>query len=86
MASPPSLEELLSAVPPAVLDGPCSDDHLVELALVLTNWKEVAYFLKLKEPEIEAVEAGVSPELVRAKSLRMLRTWRDKYGARATYR
>ncbi len=66
MASPPSLEELLSAVAPAVLDGLCSDDHLVELALVLTNWKEVAYFLKLKEPEIEAVEAGVGPELVHA--------------------
>ncbi len=86
MASPPSLEELLSTVPPVVLDSPCGDDHLVELALVLTNWKEVAYFLKLKEPEIEAAEAGVGPELVRAKSLRMLRTWRDKYGARATYR
>lgn len=80
------MEELLSAVPPAVLDRPCLDDHLVDLALKLTNWKEVGYFLKLKETEIEEVEAGVGAELVRTKRLRMLRKWKAKYGEHATYR
>ncbi len=86
MATSVTLENLLSGVPPAALDRPCSDDHLIELALGLSNWKEVAYFLKLRETEIEEVEAGVSAELVRARGLRMLRKWRAKYGEQATYR
>ncbi len=81
-----SLEGLLSVVHSAALDRPCSDDHLMELALGLTNWKEMAYFLKLSETEIEEVEAGVRDELVRAKNLRMLRKWKAKYGKQATYR
>lgn len=86
MAAPKELDEVLSAVGPAALDRPCSDDHLVELAVKLTDWKEVAYFLRLNDAEIEEVEAGVRADLVKARSLRMLRKWRAKYGRQATYR
>ena len=86
MALPTSLENLLYGVSPAALNRPCSDNHLRKLALSLTNWKEVAYFLELEETEIEEVEGWVNPDEVRAKSLKMLRKWRAKFGKQATYR
>ncbi len=77
----------LTGVPPEALDRPCSDDpHLKKLALKLTRWKEVALYLNLDDGEIEAVEAAVKAEKVRARSLKMLRKWRNKFGENATYR
>ncbi len=81
-----ALADHLTGVPPEALDRPCIDDHLMKLALRLTRWKEVALFLKLDDGEIEAVEAAVKAEEVRARSLKMLRKWRNKFGEKATYR
>ncbi len=80
------LADHLSGVPPEALDRPVIDDHLKKLALKLTKWKEVAIFLDLDDGEIEAVEAAVKAEEVRARILKMLRKWRNKFGENATYR
>ncbi len=86
MALASELKDYLAGVPSAALDRPCIDDHLMEVALTLTRWKEVALFLKLDDGEIEAVEEAVKAGEVRARSLKMLRKWKNKFGEKATYR
>ncbi len=78
------LEDHLSGASPEALDLPCIDKHLKELALTLTDWQEIGLFLDLDEGEIEDVESSVKK--VRARSLKMLRKWRNKCGENATYR
>ncbi len=82
--SEPRLQDHLSGVPSAALDRPCIDDHLKELALRLTDWQEIGLFLDLDEGEMEDIESSVRK--VRARSLKMLRKWRNKCGENATYR
>ena len=78
------LEDLLAGVSPAALDTPCSDDHLMELALGLSDWQEVALFLRLEDSEMMEVQEEAKG--VRARNLKVLRRWRQKFGEQATYR
>ncbi len=84
LTSEPRLEDHLIGVPPEALDRPCSDDHLKELAVRLTDWQEIGLFLDLDEGEMEDIKN--SAKTVRARSLKMLRKWRNKSGENATYR
>ncbi len=81
---PAKLEDHLAGVPPEALDRPCMDGHLKELALRLTDWQEIGMFLDLDEGEMEDIECSVRQ--VRARSLKMLRKWRKKFGENSTYR
>ena len=80
----PSLKELLKDVPPQKLDEPCTDKHLSELALSITNWQSIAPFLDLKEEEEIEIQ-NVSNDITTQK-IQMLRKWQRKLGRRATYR
>ena len=81
-SGPPSLDQLVEAVPAEKLDQACRDEDLLELSLSLTNWPSVSPFLGLSEAEEEDIEKR-SPERQR---IDVLRKWRAKFGSRATYR
>ena len=78
------LEDLLAGMSPAALDTPCGDDHLMELALGLSDWRVVALYVRLEDGEIADIEERAKSVL--EKSVMMLRRWRQKFGEQATYR
>ena len=82
-AGPPPLDQLMGAVPAGILDQACSDDHLLELSLELTNWQTMSPFLGLSEADEEVV---LSERNVERQRIDMLRKWRAKFGSSATYR
>ena len=84
MAAKLTVEDLLAGVSPAALDTPCGDDHLMELALGLSDWQEVALFLRLEDSEMMEVQEEAKG--VRARNFKVLRRWRQKFGEQATYR
>ena len=53
-----TLEELLKevSVHPEKLNESISDDHLREIAILLTSWRTVATYLELSESELDDVE------------------------------
>ena len=73
-----------SSVPSEVPDIPCSDVHLMEIGLKLTEWRVVAMLLHLEEADIEDIEEKAKS--TRERSLRMLKKWSQKFGERSTYR
>ena len=80
MASLPSLDEQL---PPAQLDQPCDDDHLLALSSSVTRWQSIFPFLGLDETDEESIIEKYPPE---RRRLEMLRRWKMKFGQAATYR
>ena len=81
-----TLDELLEdvGVCPEKLDKHISEDHILEIAFILTEWKAVVPFLGLNENDVEAIEQEEKKEQVR--KLKALRKWRGKVGCRATYK
>ncbi len=84
MADCPSVDELLEGVPPGKLGRPCTDIHLCEIALHVTDWKLIAPFLGLSQAEIEAITMNEGKAETQRSA--MLRKWREKSGRKATYR
>ncbi len=84
MAACTSLDELLEGISPGKLGRPCTDIHLCEIALRVTNWKLIAPFLDLSQAEIEAI--AMNERIVETQRSAMLRKWREKSGRKATYR
>ena len=80
-ASLPSLEQ--QQLPPAQLDQPCDDDHLLELSCSVTRWQSIFPFLGLDETDEESIIEKYPPE---RRRLEMLRRWKMKFGQAATYR
>ena len=76
------MEELLRDVPPERLDQPCTDKHLNELALSVTEWHSIAPFLGVDQ---EAIQVR-NPHDVKAQKMAMLRMWKERLGSTATYR
>ena len=79
---PPSLDQLVEAVPAERLDQACRDEDLLELSLSLTNWQSVSPFLGLSEADEEDIEKRSSER----QRIDVLRKWRAKFGSTATYR
>ena len=75
--------EVLKDVPSDKLDQTCKVKHLNELALSITDWQSIAPLLGLTEADESEVE---DCKKIRTKNIRMLRKWRSKFGAKATYR
>ena len=71
-------------LPVEALYAHCSDVHLMEIGLKLTDWRVVAMLLGLDDTEIEDIEEKARS--ARERSLRMLKRWGQKFGERATYR
>ena len=84
MAGRPSLEDLLQDVPPEKLDQPCRDEHLSKIALSITDWQSIAPFLGLTEAD-EVIIRHDYPNWITQK-IGMLRTWKKRFGGKATYR
>ena len=63
---------------------PCSDEHLAKMATWITDWRAVSPFLGLTEAEEIAVLE--STHSVPARRMAMLRKWKQKRGAKATYK
>ena len=81
-----TLEELLKevSVHPEKLNESISDDHLHEIAILLTSWRTVATHLELSESELDDVEREEKDEQM--KKLKALQKWKRKIGFKATYR
>ena len=62
----------------------CSEEHLAEIAVSIAVWRDVSPHLGLTEPdEIAILESTHS---VPARKMAMLRKWKQKRGAKATYK
>ena len=73
-----------AALPPAGWNQQCSEEHLAETAMLITDWRAVSPFLGLTEAdEIAILESTHS---VSARKIAMLRKWKQKRGAKATYK
>ena len=81
-----TLEELLKevSVHPDKLNESISDDHLREIAILLTSWRTVATYLELSESDLDDVEREEKDEQM--KKLKALQKWKGKIGFKATYR
>ena len=74
-----SLDSLLKEmhVPTAALERPCTDDHFCNnLALFITDWKELAPFLGLSEVDEHLIEEDSTSPLRRR--IQLLRKWKSK--------
>ena len=69
---------------PAGWNQPCSDFHLAVIAKFISDWRTVATYLKITEPEVSAIIAESHHEL--GRKIAMLRKWKQKLGAKATYK
>ena len=74
-----------TALPPAGWNRQCSQEHLAEIADSITDWRTVSPYLGLTEAD-ETTILGSSPHSVPAQRIAMLRKWKQKRGAKATYR
>ena len=81
MAKQSALEKLIAAIPEHFLDQPCSDEHLREIGICITNWQIIAPHLNLSPADEEIIATFPGD-----KRIRMLRRWRQKRGSSATYR
>ena len=85
MAERQSLDELTNSVPRQKLNQPCADEHLLEIALSISNWRSIAPFLGVDEVLVDAIETK-NPKDLLAQTIAMLRKWREQCGRKATYR
>ena len=58
---------------------------MAKLAALITDWRAVSPFLGLTEAEEIAI-LGSNPHSVPAQKIAMLRKWKQKLGAKATYK
>ena len=70
---------------PAGWNQPCSEEHLAKIALLITDWRAVSPLLGLTEAEEIAI-LGANPHSVSAQKIAMLRKWKQKRRAKATYK
>ena len=79
----PSLELLLGCVSEETLEKPCSDEHMVKIASEITGWQIVAPHLGLTPVDEENIAQNHRD--VQVQQVKMLRTWQQKSGSKATY-
>ena len=72
------------SVHPEKLNESISDDHLHEIAILLTSWRTVATHLELSESDLDDVEREEKDEQM--KKLKALQKWKRNIGFKATYR
>ena len=63
----------------------CSESHLAKIAKSISDWRAVSPFLGLTEAEETAI-LGSNPHSGAAQKIAMLRKWKEKHGAKATYK
>ena len=70
---------------PGSWNQPCSDRHLAVISKNVDHWRTIAPFLGLTEADESAILESV-PHSVPLQRIAMLRKWKQKEGAKATYR
>ena len=61
-----------------------SENHLAKISIWIKEWRDIATFLRLTEAEEHEI-LGSAPHSVRSQKKAMLRLWKEKRGAKATY-
>ena len=81
----PTYEELLAHcnVDSSLMEQNVSDDHLIEFASQLDEWKKLALYLKIPNSEIEDIKSQGGKGM---KGIRLLKCWRQRCGSLATYK
>ena len=77
-------EDVLGDVPEAKKDSQVSDEHIVEIAECLIDWRDLAPHLGLTEADEEAISEDYRGRFELQKR-EALRKWKRKRGRRATY-
>ena len=72
--------------PDVVADKTCSEKHLAQISVWITEWREISPFLGLTAAEEQEILGTVPPLSVRSQKIAMLRLWKEKRGAKATYK
>ena len=72
-----------SAQQPSGWNKLCSEEHLAEIALFVVDWREISPFLGLTAAEEHEIGSAHS---VLPQKIAMLRKWKEKRGAKATYK
>ena len=68
----------------ALWQQPCSDEQLVTLSKLVSDWTAIAPHLGLSQIDIEDIIERY-PRSAPAQRISMLRKWREEKGAAATY-
>ena len=79
-----NLEDLFDNIDPAILDGPCQENHLNEISDSIPRWEELTPYLDLTDVEVEDIKVTNSTPKLRRRA--MLKVWKQKEGKKATYR
>ncbi len=85
MSERTSLEDILGDTSPQLLDQPCHDKHLWELAHHVVDWPHLATPMGITRPEVEEIR-GKWPGNVGMQKVEFLRMWKYKRGLKGTYR
>ncbi len=85
MSERKSLEDILGDTCLQVLNQPCQDEHLCELARHITKWPSLAAFMGIARPEVEQIMVRW-PRDALMQRIDFLRSWKDKQGQKGTYR
>ena len=67
------------------LDQPCSDPHLNKIAKAIDDWSGISSFLGLSAADKKEIQES-NPHSVLAQKVQMMRRWKEKNGAKATYK
>ena len=81
-----SLEEQLSKFPAQLLDSPCADAHLVKLSQSVTEWQDLAPYMRLTLAEERGILSASHQVTPARQCSEMFRIWRERLGEDATYR
>ena len=81
-----SLEEQLSKFPTQLLDSPCADAHLVKLSQSVTEWQDLAPYMRLTLAEERGILSASHQVTPARQCSEMFRIWRERLGENATYR
>ena len=81
-----SLEEQLSKFPAQFLDSPCANAHLVKLSQSVTEWQDLAPYMRLTLAEERGILSASHQVTPARQCSEMFRIWRERLGEDATYR
>ena len=67
------------------LNQPCSEVHLAKIAKAIDDWSGISPFLGLSAADEKEIQ-GSAPASVLTQKIQMMRRWKEKNGAKATYK
>ena len=68
------------------LDKEVSYAYYFEISRYLSQWKLIAPKLKFTDDEVESIAESTKNEVAEVKRISFLKTWKQKFAMKATYR